>query len=162
MSLQSAHASGGDVTLHSSGSCFISLWKRQAHVISRQYWTLPRPLHLAVTKEYRSSATVTCICVVEGNFLNITLFLSVLCQVVYFSVFFNAGPHALTIAVFTLTGIVILVLIISLLILRYQFLWLSVCPWTVFLLGQCLWSLLEEPFIGLPYIPGWLPSLWTL
>lgn len=72
---------------------------------------------------------MTCICVVEGNFLNITLFFSVLCQVVYFSFFFfNAGPHALTIAVFTLTGIVILVLIISLLILRYQLLWLSVCP----------------------------------
>ncbi|NWI60931.1 GUC2C protein, partial [Calyptomena viridis] len=37
----------------------------------------------------------------------------------------GTGPHILTIAVFTLAGIVILVLIISLLILRYQPLWLS-------------------------------------
>lgn len=45
-----------------------------------------------------------------------------------FQFFFSAGPHILTIAVFTLTGIVILVLIISLMILRYQPLWPSVCP----------------------------------
>lgn len=34
---------------------------------------------------------------------------------------FFAGPHILTIAVFTLTGIVVLVLIIALLVLRYNF-----------------------------------------
>lgn len=95
--------------------------------------------------------------VYEGNFLNTILFFSILHEVVYIMFFFPAGPHVLTIAVFTLTGIVILVLIISLLILRYQPLWLSVClSLNSFPARTMPWSVLEEPFISLPYIPVWL------
>lgn len=87
MSLQNDHALCGDTRLHCCGSCFIPQRKRQACVISRQCWTLPKSLSLDVTKGYPCSATVTCTCVGAGSIFTVTSFFSVLCQVVYFSIF---------------------------------------------------------------------------
>lgn len=163
VSLQRAHVSGGDVRPCCSRSYFIPHWKRQARVISKQCCTLPKPLKLDVTKEYCCSATVTCTCVGEGNFLNAILFFSVLCQVVHFSICLFCRPTHLDhrclythrncdsgsdhlFADSKVPTPLALCLPLNSFPPRAMPL---ICPY-------------REPFISLPYIPGWLPSAWTL